>query len=180
MNTVNNLKDFTYSESDYDFQINLTKKLDGLAGKKFDQETVNEIVLWKVNRYAELDNKTLTLLNSIHLEEDSLNIELTTEVLNSLLNLKGIRLPIASTILRFKNPNVYQIIDQRAYRYLYGEELNLNPPTTKNIDTQIKLYIKYLQDLKEIAIKTKWDFTLLDRILYKMDIEHNPDLKIKY
>lgn len=42
------------------------------------------------------------------------------EILRKLLMTPGIRLPMASTILRFKNPNVYQIIDQRAYRFLTG------------------------------------------------------------
>jgi hypothetical protein len=180
MNTVHNLSDFSYSESEYDFQVDLTKKLDGVAGKKFDQEIINEIILWKVNRYAVLDNKTLSLLNSIGSEGGELNVTLTEEILGNMLKTKGIRLPIASTILRFKNPNIYQIIDQRAYRYLYGEELSLQPPTNKNIDSQIQLYIRYLKDLKDVPTKTGWDFTMLDRILYSKDIKHNPGLKIKY
>ncbi len=180
MNTIKNLDDFSFSESDYDFQTTLTKKLDGLAGATFDQEIINEIILWKVNRYAELDDKTLTLLNSIQPEESELNIDLTVEILQNLLKTKGIRLPIASTILRFKNPQDYQIIDQRAYRYLYGEELNLNAPTIKNIDSQIKLYIRYLHDLREMTQNTGWDFSMLDRILYWKDIQLNPELKIKY
>jgi hypothetical protein len=180
MNTIKNLKDLSFSDSDYDFQMELTKKLDGVAGKRFDQEIINEIILWKVNRYAELDNKTLVLLNSIDSEGSKLNQDLTAEILGNLLNTKGIRLPIASTILRFKNPNIYQIIDQRAYRFLYGEELSLPAPTKNNIDSQIRLYIQYLQDLKEVPAKTGWDFSMLDRILYFKDIQLNSGLKIKY
>lgn len=180
MNTINTLSNFSYSISDYNFQLDLTKKLDGIAGKTFDQEIINEIILWKVNRYAELNDQALTLLNSIRPESVELDVSLTQELLQNMLNTRGIRLPIASTILRFKNPNIYQIIDQRAYRFLYGEELNLQAPTKTNIDSQIKLYIQYLNDLKGVALKTKWDFSQLDRILYAKDIEHNPELKIKY
>jgi hypothetical protein len=180
MNTFKNLTDFSYSETDYDFQVDLTKKLDGVAGKNFDQEIINEIVLWKVNRYAELGSETLNLLNSISSNGSTLNINLTKDILRSLLKTKGIRLPVASTILRFKNPNIYQIIDQRAFRYLYGEELHLQAPSDKNIDSQIELYIQYLQDLKDVPAKTGWEFSMLDRILYWKDIQHNPGLKIKY
>jgi hypothetical protein len=180
MNTIKNLKDFSFLESDYDYQNDLTKKLDGMFGKEFDQEIINEIVLWKVNRYALLDDHTLTLLNSIGASDALLNKDLTIEILRKMLDTKGIRLPVASTILRFKNPNIYQIIDQRVFRYIYGEELNLGAPSKKNIDTQIELYLKYLGELQVIAKETGWDFSKLDRILYLKDISLNPDLKIKY
>jgi hypothetical protein len=36
----------------YRYQPNLTRKLDALGSASFDQEIINEIVLWKVNRYA--------------------------------------------------------------------------------------------------------------------------------
>ena len=41
--------------------------------------------------------------------------------LENVLECKGIDLAMASTILRFRNPNVFQIIDKRAYRAVYGK-----------------------------------------------------------
>ena len=107
-------------------------------------------------------------------------MDLFNEVLQRLLETKGIRLPMASTILRFKNPDVFQIIDQRAYRFVYGFELRLQDPNSKKIiENQIQLYFKYLHDLKDISLKTGWKFSELDRILYLRDKEMNTKEKIR-
>ena len=86
---------------------------------------INEIILWKVNRYAAIDTETLKLINQIKKEDTQLNTELTCAILLRLLGKyqKGVRLAMASTILRFKNPKVYQIIDQRVYRFIYKEQI---------------------------------------------------------
>lgn len=87
---------------------------------------------------------------------------------------------MASTILRFRNPNIFQIIDQRAYRFIYDDELILTNPSTENTrDVQIKLYLKYLEDLKGVANKTGWEFSQLDRALYLKDQKFNKKDKIK-
>ena len=89
---------------------------------------------------------------------------------------KGVRLAMASTILRFKNPNVYQIIDQRVYRFLYGEELKYSDT---NINEQINIYLDYLQKLKAVCIEFNLDFKTADRILYSMDKIYNVDENLK-
>src|SRR5256885_4562191 len=38
------------------YQRELTAKLDALPNAQFSQETINEIILWKVNRYARLSD----------------------------------------------------------------------------------------------------------------------------
>ena len=97
----------------YNYQTSLTSKLDKLD-TEFNQDIINEIVLWKVNRYAAIDNETLNLINQIKKEDTQLNVKLTSTILLRLLckEQKGFRLAMASTILRFKNPKIYQIIDQ--------------------------------------------------------------------
>lgn len=84
----------------YNYQPILTKELDSL-NIDFDQDIINNIILWKVNRYAKIDNEALLLINRIDREDNELNIELTTKILLKLLDKKqrGIRLPMASTIL---------------------------------------------------------------------------------
>ena len=175
-----NSTDFKITEHDqvYDYQKDLTEKLDNLTSD-FNQEIINEIVLWKVNRYASLSESTLKLLNRISTRDDSLNIGLTKEVLRSLINETGIRLPMASTILKFKNSKIYQIIDQRVYRILYGKTLKtLSYKSESSINVQIDLYLKYLIDLRKTADKLNIPFHFADRILFEADRRINKNEKL--
>ena len=160
----------------YKYQLELTSKLDDL-NSDFNQEIINEIVLWKVNRYSFLDDETLALLNQINKEDEVLKVELTTQILTKLLNTKGIQLAMASTILRFKNPDIYQIIDQRVYRFISGNNL---PVYFSTIEKQIELYIDYLEKLNQVCIEKEIEFRLSDRIIYELDKLHNKEIKIKY
>ena len=163
--------------SSFKYQVELTKKLDSL-NSDFNQEILNEIILWKVNRYAKFDEETINLLNKINPKDENLQMSLTGDILLSLLskNQKGVRLAMASTILRFRNPKVYQIIDQRVYRFIYGEELKY---TESNKNLQINIYLDYINKLKEVCVKYSIKFEEADRILYKMDKIYNRDLKLK-
>lgn len=176
MKTINDL-DFQLDSQDYefDYQNNLTKKLDSYSSD-FNQNMINEIVLWKVNRYSELSIETLSLLNQIGNE---FNRELTRKVVKALINENGIQLPMASTILRFKNPELYQIIDQRVYRVIYGKELKINQyKSDTNIEKQIDLYLQYLIDLKTKSSNLRIPFRLADRILYNADKRLNKNEKL--
>jgi hypothetical protein len=116
-----NLSDFLKA---YRYQPELTGRLDRLDSQPFTQAVVNEIVLWKVNRYASLSPTTLELLNSVvGLQPGSHRA--ARDVILALLGERGVDLPMASTLLRFRNPSTFQIIDHRAYRALYGETLRL-------------------------------------------------------
>lgn len=161
--------------SSFKYQAELTKKLDSL-NSDFNQEIINEIILWKVNRYAKFDEETLNLLNKINQNDENLNQNLTGDILLKLLNQKGVRLAMASTILRFKNPKIYQIIDQRVYRFIYGKELKYSET---NMNLQIIIYIDYIEKLKEVCEKYQIKFEDADRILYKMDKDYNKKLKLK-
>lgn len=167
-------KDFTFK-----YQFGLTEKLDSTLDN-FDQNILNEIVLWKVNRYAYFPESLINRLNKIKNTDTIIDEKLTREILSSLLVLKGVALAMASTVLRFKNKNIYQIIDQRVYRIIYGSELKTTKPKKKEeIENQINLYLKYLEDLKKISIKLKIDYSKADRILYMADKRVNKKLKIK-
>jgi len=83
---------------------------------------------------------------------------------------------MASTILRFRAPNIYQIYDQRVFRYLYG--FNLTSSTI--IEKQISTYIKYLKDLNKECKINDIQFSLADRILYQADKIQHSSITIKY
>ena len=57
--TINDSKNVAYN-----YQNELTAKLDNLK-YDFDQNIINEIVLWKVSRYALLDTETLKLIKKL-------------------------------------------------------------------------------------------------------------------
>jgi hypothetical protein len=159
---------------EYNFQPELTEKLDKVKSD-FDQELINEIVLWKTNRYAELDDETLNLINKIDPKAEFIDSALTGEVLMHLLETKGIRLPMASTILRFRNPKIYQIIDQRVYRMIYGTEMKIKT----NLNDNIIQFLDYLTELRNVCNLYQIPFSESDRILYEYDKIMNLE-KIKY
>lgn len=172
--------DIKNEHHEFDYCENLTPKLDSYQDD-FDQNILNEIVLWKVNRYAFFDEETLSLLNTIEKTDQSFDKNTVERVLFKLLQTKGVRLPMASTILRFKNPSLFQIIDQRVYRVIFGEEYKTTASTSKSsIQKQIDLYFEYLKVLKEKCTEFHIPFHLSDRILFMADKDVNKTVKIKY
>ncbi len=177
METIQSV-DFEIKEDDfeYSYQPSLTTKLDSYT-LPFNQEIINEIVLWKVNRYAKLSDETLSLIDQI---DSEWNEALIRNVLYALLLEKGVQLPMASTILRFRNKHLFQIIDQRVYRIIYGDDLKINQQKTKsNILKQIDLYLLYLIDLRIACSKLNISFEISDRVLYNADKRINSTEKLK-
>ncbi len=82
--------DIIKSDYPFNYQKVLTKRLDALLGN-FNKSIINEIVLWKVNRYVDINNETMTLLNLVKKTDKTLKIELTRQLLKNLLLTKGIR-----------------------------------------------------------------------------------------
>ena len=173
--------DFSLEKADevYSYQPALTNKLDKFD-KPFDQQTINEIVLWKVNRFALISDQTLELLNKIDPKSTEIDIDLTTKILKALLQTKGIQLPMASTILRFRNKNVYQIIDQRVYRIINSDKkLKLNLyQNDKNLAEQVELYLNYLSGLRIFCSKQNKPFEKIDRFLFMADKRINKKIPL--
>jgi thermostable 8-oxoguanine DNA glycosylase len=175
--TIFDINSPVYSPEEFNYQLRLTPKLDESIESEFNQNLLNEIVLWKTNRYVFAEDLPLDLLNSPKIKEKQLDENFTRDLLSQLLSntVKGIRLPMASTILRFRNPFVYQIIDQRAYRFAnLGETLKL----PVKVEDQIDLYKNYLKKIREIAESTNIAFENMDRLLYLLDKKKNKNLKL--
>jgi hypothetical protein len=163
-----NLPDFL---KDYRYQLELTGRLDRLDSQPFTQAVVNEIVLWKVNRYTALSPATLELLNNVvGLQAGSHRA--ARDVILALLGERGVDLPMASTLLRFRNPSTFQIIDRHAYRALYGNDLRLRGSKLRKAE----LYLGYLDSLLELAHAKNVEFRTLDRVLYEFDRQKNGQL----
>jgi thermostable 8-oxoguanine DNA glycosylase len=154
----------------YAYQPSLTAALDGLDATPFDQARINEIVLWKVNRYAPLSAGALEALESVSKLRLGAHRS-ATRALETLLEQPGVDLAMASTFLRFRNPDVFQIIDRHAYRAMHGTEYPLHPGSRQ--DKKVELYFEYLDALVELARKEEVQFKVLDRVLYCLDRAEN-------
>jgi hypothetical protein len=166
-------------KKEFEYLTDVTDELDKLQHSRFNINTIREITLWKLDRYVCMSDDAIEKLNSVQ-SLKKLDEEKTIIVLKALLKSKGVRLPMASTYLRFINPQVYQIIDARAYRAAFDytkQELLSN----KNEEQLITIYIKYLQKLRDIAqtgyhgLKVKFDD--LDRFLYDIDKDSGFEVK---
>ncbi len=161
----------------YNYNPALTKALDGIKND-FDQEIINMIALWKVNRYPYIPEDVLAALNKIR--NDTAIMEHHEELLLRLLDCKGLQLPMASTFLRFRNPSLFQIIDQHVYRLLTGSELSLPVfPSEKNKKSICETYFDYLRVLRSKCNDLGIPFEKADRILYNADKRINKDVKLR-
>jgi hypothetical protein len=157
--------------------FNLTERLDAKKDKAFDQDMINEIVLWKVNRYVNADSNWLEdfhNLKDIRAIDDN-NKEHIKEIFKKMINTTGIRLPMASTMLSFRNPKVFQIIDVRTFRVIFGdddESKKTKNALDANNDGSIDIYLEYLSKLKEYCENKEINFSEADRILYQFDKEY--------
>lgn len=175
-------------ERDYTYQDKLTPKLDYQSKNielSIDQNFLNEVLLWKVNRYAEFPSDVIEALNELkHTNDPKLEEKLLKEVLKQLLAIKGVQLPMASTILRFTNPERFAIYDQRVGRIInelntIGSISDLISEEKKiiKIEDTIKFYEKYLIKLRHISSKLGIPFPYSDRILYLADKKFKGKLK---
>ena len=81
---------------------------------------------------------------------------------------------MASTLLRFRNPETFQIIDRHAYRAVYGDDYPLSSGSSD--EAKIVLYFRYLGDLAKLARTRNLEFRTLDRLLYVFDKHTNGKL----
>ena len=183
LKTVKDLKNLIEKKHNYKSTEKFMEQLDieSKKGEYFDQDMINKIVLFKVNRYAEIPASVLSELNQINPKSRTINKKLSRSILNNLLMQKGVRLAMASTILRFKNPDVYQIIDQRVYRLIYGKKLSISSSKTeKQRNIQIDLYFDYLDKLKQLCKDYGYKFSDTDRTFFYADKKYNKDLKLDW
>lgn len=158
----------------YDYHPKLTEKLDGLGQCDFNREILYEIVLWKLSRFPYIDDGILAAVNNLKdLSFDQL--ESSRPILESLLQASGVGLPMASTILRFRNPKVFQIIDERTYRIVCEGEPSYpskqHKVTKGYLNTSVSVYFKYLRKVRALADYCGFDYTQMDRALYQLDID---------
>jgi thermostable 8-oxoguanine DNA glycosylase len=160
-------------KNDYNIYPELTKRLDEFKGE-FDAHTINEIVLWKLGRYVKLPESLLGQLDQLR-ELKTKEHRKASALVGKLQQEKGVQLRVASTLLRFANPDVFQIIDSHAYRAVYGTSYTQD--TKSFVAAQLTdLYFDYLDKLHELCEQKRFSFRDADRILFVFDKKENPPL----
>ncbi len=147
-----------------------------------NQDIINSIVLWKINRRIErndelikdiyLLSQTINGYKDIKFKDIKAHEEKIKKVFEGLLKTTGISVAMASTILNMFMPNAFPIIDKRAYRVIYCEEMstNINPEG----------YLKYVEkvyDFYDKRCQKIINFSDIDKVLYQIDIENGNTVK---
>lgn len=161
--------------SQYKYLPKLTEELDAFEGE-FSPEIIRLMVLWKINRYADLSDSLLTGLDKMRDLEVGKHRDAQPWLVEA-LRVKGVKLPMASTFLRFANPKVFQIIDGHAYRAVYGCSFEAAARAAKGASKQCELYFQYLDVLHSLCEERRLSFATVDRVLYQFDKDENPPLK---
>ena len=138
-----------------------------------NRDIINEIVLWKMNRRPQVTEELIDAIFSLKEIKTPLQVltdEKTGRVVEKLLQTKGMQLPMASTVLHFYYPEIFPIIDQRAYRELYAMDY---PKTMTKIPMLTELYLKYIKDCWEYQQEKcpEIAFSQIDKVLYQLDKE---------
>ena len=180
---ISDLREHFYKSATKD-GFNLTFSLDGKVNQDFDQELINEIVLWKINRYVTTYNskwlEDFNKLKDIKENEFESKKDWIDGIIERMQDSNGIRLPMASTMLRFRNPNIFQIIDVRTFRVIFENEddyLIKKKKLDANNEESRSIYFDYLTKLRKYCDLNKIVFSEADRILYQYDIDQGKKIK---
>jgi hypothetical protein len=87
-------------------------------------------------------------------------------LINHLVQSQWVGIPLASAILKFIRPDIFPIIDVRAYRAIYGKKIYSSQYT-------VDKYIEYIKEIYAISKKTGRKIEEIDQQLYEFDKTHN-------
>ena len=154
--------DFSYHlEEKYAIRESLINKSD------IQMDDIRRIALWKYDRIIDIDDLFCKqLYNTVSRENVSIEDKEVQEMIERLISFEGVGFPLASTILKFINPDVFPIIDVRAYRALYGKKINYG-------QYSLKTYIDYTKRIYAIRDKFQISLSEVDEKLYEFDKKYN-------
>ena len=135
--------------------------------KKVNSQTIMRVALRKLNRVMNISEDILNELDSLAKDKD-IDIESTEikELINHLVQSQWVGIPLASAILKFIRPDIFPIIDVRAYRAIYGKKIYSSQYT-------VDKYIEYIKEIYAISKKTGRKIEEIDQQLYEFDKTHN-------
>jgi len=154
--------EYSYNTIEGEFLNNLLNH-----NSDFDLDNLRRVALWKIDRVLNIPDATIDKIRNLVKDEELNYRDLKVKVvINELLQCQGIGLPMASTILKFLRPDVFPIIDVRAYRALYGKKIY-------QYQYNYDLYVDYTEKVYEISKMFDMKLSSVDEQLYRFDQEHN-------
>ncbi len=157
----------------YDYNLAETVSLHALANHNghVDIDLLRRISLWKLNRILDVPEETMKRLQALATDADlQAGAAEVRELIGQLVECAGIGMPMASTILKFLRPDVFPIIDVRAYRALYGKKLYW---PRDSVERNIDRYLAYVSDVEALSKATGRPLRDIDEQLYCFDRKHN-------
>lgn len=162
---------YNFDEHDlkYTFNYHLEEKENiskSINKEEISIEDIRRVALWKYNRIIEIEGNLLERLSKV-VSDKNIDIE-SKEVKNlieEMVNCKGIGMPLASTILKFLRPDVFPIVDTRAYRAIFGKKVGSRCTYDKYIEYCKEIY--KIRDIKGIKLSE------VDEQLYMFDKDKN-------
>jgi hypothetical protein len=160
----NEALDFTFSYNDEETAA-LHAQLNNSSA--ITENELRRVSLWKSNRVLSVPPATLGKLNALAtIPNISLKDPLVKDVIDQLVLAQGIGFPMASSILKFIRPDLFPIIDVRAYRALTGTKPYYGTYSYKK-------YIAYAEQLTDLARQLNRPLREIDEQLYCYDEKHN-------
>ncbi len=153
----------------FEYNLDETQKLrDKFSSRdKITIDDLRRVALWKINRVLDVPEDLLEKLNELALRDDlKYNDDFSRDIINSLVKCRGVGFPMVSSILKFIRPDIYPIIDVRAYRALYGKGITYSG---YNVD----IYFDYISKVYEIRENLDLELHEVDEQLYMFDKENN-------
>ncbi len=155
----------------YEFHYNDTETAELHAqtnnNENIDISDLRRIALWKIDRVLNVSDETIDKLRTIASQNNlTFEDEIVKEAIEGLVASDGIGFPTASAILKFLRPDVFPIIDVRAYRAFTGSKPYYTTYTFER-------YKGYAQALQSDAKNKKRLLREMDEQLYCFDQDKN-------
>jgi thermostable 8-oxoguanine DNA glycosylase len=89
-----------------------------------------------------------------------------TERMELLITLRGVRVPVASSILTLLFPEKYGVIDIRVWQVLH--QYGLVVPNARGRNLTVRQWLEYLRIVRELADKCGTTPRIVDRSLFEL------------
>ncbi len=135
-----------------------------------DINDLRRISLWKIDRVLDIGEGTIEKIRELaRMENVTVKDPFVKDILEELVSSQGVGFPMASAILKFVKPEVFPIIDVRAYRALTGKK-------PYYAMYSYDMYVDYAQQLKVNADRLGVPISAMDEQLYCFDKRYNGKL----